>query len=129
VADALWDGLNPVERGLMVCAHEAWGILPYACAGAGDEGGPPPDEVVAAALLGLVDRGWVDVRRLERTAAPDGEPGVQYGPPVPREVLERLLQLPETWDDPVDPSWAGALAVSRTERWAAAVAEQRAAEA
>ncbi|MGW0633370.1 hypothetical protein [Streptomyces sp. NPDC002758] len=128
MSDSLWDGLAWVEQDLLVCAQEAWGILPYACSGPDDRGEPASDEDIAAALLGLVDRGWVEVCRLEPWTSPNGESGIQYGPPIPREVLERLLRLPETWDDPVDQSWVGALTLSRTERWYAAVREQRAVE-
>jgi hypothetical protein len=115
-----------MEQDLMVCAQEAWGILPYACTSTDDHGEPASDEDIAAALLGLVDRGWSRSAGwnpgLRRTANP------VLSSPTSRELIERLLRLPETWDDPVDQSWVGVVALSRTERWHAEVRDQRAVE-
>ena len=59
--------MTEVEHELMVCAMEAWGILPYACSGSGSD---VPISELAAVVLSLVDQGLVEVHRLEPWMAP-----------------------------------------------------------
>lgn len=110
--------MTKVEYDLMVCAMEAWGILPYACSGLDDAGNPVADADLAVAVLALVDRGLVEVRRIEPWTAPDGRAGAMYGAPVDRGDLPALLADPDTWDDPGDASWIGEVALARTKAWA-----------
>ncbi|MEV6050650.1 hypothetical protein [Streptomyces sp. NPDC052107] len=101
--------LTPVEEDLMVSAMESWGILAYAADG---------DPVgLAEAVLCLVDRGWVQVHRIEPWTAPDGEEGAAYGEPLPRADLPAILRSPATWDDPEHPHWYGAVTLSVTDAW------------
>jgi hypothetical protein len=114
VADSPWTTLTEVERDLMICAIEAWGILAYATHDE-DEGGNPID--VPGIVLSLVDRGWVQLHRIEPWTAPDGEAGATYGPPIPRAEIPAVLEDPATWDDPEDPRWIGVVTLSPTEAW------------
>ncbi|WP_146067850.1 hypothetical protein [Streptomyces sp. Ru72] len=116
MADSPWAALTSVERDLMVCASEAWGILAYATNGK-DEDGHAVD--LPRIVLGLVDRGWVHVHRLEPWRAPDGQAGATYGPPIPRAEVPEVLKDPAVWDDPDDPDWIGAVTLSATETWRA----------
>jgi len=114
MAGSVWDGLTEVEHDLMVCAMEAWGILPYACSGVGAD---VSTSELAAAVLSLVDRGLVGVHRLEPWAAPGGCAGATYGAALDREELVAVLADPETWDDPADASWIGEVTLGRTAAW------------
>lgn len=120
VAGSVWDGLTEIEHRLMVSATETWGILPYACSDADSGASESESESesvseLAAAVLSLVDRGMVEVRRLEPWTAPDGRPGVAYGVPLDHDELPVLLADPDTWDDPTDESWVGEVALTRTD--------------
>jgi hypothetical protein len=106
--------LTKVEHDLMVCAMEAWGILPYACPGVGSD---VPISEPAEAVLSLVDRGLVGVHRLEAWTAPDGRAGATYGARLDRDELPTLLADPDTWDDPADVSWIGEVTLGRTPAW------------
>jgi hypothetical protein len=109
--------LTRIEDELMVCAMEAWGILPYACKATDEKGDPVSDRDVAAAVLALVDRGWVEVRRLEPWTAPDGREGAMYGAVIGRAELPAVLADPDTWDDPEGVSWVGEVTLSQVEGW------------
>ena len=98
----------------MVCAMEAWGILPYACTGVGSA---VSISELAAVVLSLVDWGLVGVHRLERWTAPDGRAGATYGATLDRDELPALLADPETWDDPADVSWVGEVTLGKTAAW------------
>ena len=110
----MWGGLTEVEHDLMVCAMEAWGILPYACPGVGSD---VSISELADAVLSLVDRGLVGVHRLEPWTAPDGRAGATYGARLDRDELPALLADPGTWDDPADVSWIGEVALGKTAAW------------
>ncbi|MET7542893.1 hypothetical protein [Streptomyces sp. NPDC005507] len=114
MTDSPWMTLTSVEHELMICASEAWGILAYATNGK-DEDGHLVD--LPCVVLGLVDRGWVQVHRLEPWTAPNGEEGATHGPPIPRAEIPEVLQDPATWDDPEEPSWIGTVTLSVTETW------------
>ena len=105
--------MTEVEHDLMVCAMEAWGILPYACAGGSDAS----TSELAGAVLSLVDRGLVGVHRLEPWTAPDGRAGATYGAVISRDELPALLADPDTWDDPAVVSWVGEVTLGRTAAW------------
>lgn len=109
----MWDGLTEIEHDLMVCAMEAWGMLPYACSS------EVPIPELADAVLSLVDRGLVGVHRVEPWTAPDGSEGATYGARLDRDELPALLADPDTWDDPVDGSWIGEVTLGRTAAWVA----------
>ena len=95
-----------------MCAVKVWGILPYARKP--DENGcTVSDADAAAAVLKLVDRGWIEVCRLEPRTSSTGAEGVMYGPALPRADLDELLTDPATWAKPIG-SWVGALALSET---------------
>lgn len=121
---AVWDELTPVEHDFMVCAMEAWGILPYACEARDDSGAWISYEVQVAVVLSLVDRGWVDVCRIEPWTDADGRSGATYGPPIDRAALPALLADPDTWDDPKE-SWIGELTLQETEAWLQKLTEGR----
>lgn len=101
----------------MVCAMEAWGILPYACTVTDENGDPVPDQEVAAVVLALVDRGWIEVHRLEPWTAPDGREGAMYGAAIGCAELPALLADPDTWDDPEGASWVGEVTLSQVDGW------------
>lgn len=106
-----WDSLSKIEHDLMICAIEGWGILPYAC-DVDDSGRAVSDADVAAMVLELVDRGWVEIHRLVPWTSPTGAEGVTYGPAVLRADLDELLLDPASWAEPSG-SWVGALTLSR----------------
>lgn len=98
----------------MIGGGEAWGILAYATSEE-DQHGNPLD--LPGIVLDLVDRGWVQVHRLEPWTGPDSQDGMTYGPPIPRSELPTVLGDPATWADPEDPRWTGAVTLSFTEAW------------
>lgn len=119
VTDSAWGGLTPLESRLMVCAMEGWGLLPQAYQAAGEKEAPDRS-AMAAAVLNLVDLGWVEVRRIEPWPDPDGEEVATYGEPIGRDALPELLADPDTWDEPREPSWLGEVTLTQTEAWAEA---------
>ncbi|MBL3665345.1 hypothetical protein JL475_04865 [Streptomyces sp. M2CJ-2] len=70
---------------------------------------------LAAILLPLIDRGWIEVSRLVPWTAPDGEPGLQPGPSIPRHDLPALLADADNWEYPDDGEWLGRLTLVPTE--------------
>ncbi|HEY3868165.1 MAG TPA: hypothetical protein VGM10_07430 [Actinocrinis sp.] len=121
MTDSTWDGLTPLESRLMVCAMEGWGLLPQAYEAAGERATAAPSEM-AAAVLNLVDLGWVEVRRIESRPEPDGEEVATYGDPIGRDDLPGLLADPDTWDAPREPSWIGEVTLTQTDAWIQAAA-------
>ncbi|GLY87731.1 hypothetical protein [Actinoallomurus iriomotensis] len=110
-----WDTLPQAEKAFMINGSEhdilpgVWGDLPASTRAA-------PLSEVAAILLSLVDRGWLEVRRVEPWTAPDGRVGSGPGDLVPREQLPVVLADPREWEYPADPSrWAGALTLVETD--------------
>ncbi|MFC9458435.1 hypothetical protein ACFWN5_19450 [Streptomyces sp. NPDC058430] len=70
---------------------------------------------LAAILLPLIDRGWIEVCRLIAWTAPDGGPGLQPGPSIPRYDLPALLADTDNWEYPDDGEWLGRLTLVLTE--------------
>lgn len=68
-------------------------------------------------MLTLVDRGCVEVRRLEPWTAPDGRAGAIYGAVIGHAELPAVLADPDTWDDPEDVSWVGEVTLSQVGAW------------
>jgi hypothetical protein len=108
------DELSSAERAFMINASEI-DILP-GVRGDLDEplvsGGP---SVLAAILLPLVDKGWIEVCHLVPWTAPDGAQGLQPGPSVPRQDLPALLADAKNWEYPGDGEWLGRLTLVLTE--------------
>jgi len=112
----VWATVTSVEHALLICAQETWGILAYV-EGDIEDGEDYEQADLVRGVLSLVDRGWVQVHRIEPWTAPDGRPGVDYGPPIPRTEISSVLEDPATWDDPQDPRWLGAVTLSLTDAW------------
>jgi hypothetical protein len=109
-----WDALPQAEKAFMVNGFEidilpgVWGDLPESLQAV-------PLSEVAAILLSLVDRGWIEVHRVAPWTAPDGRMGFQPGDLVPRDQLPAVLADPREWEYPEDSSWVGALTLEETE--------------
>ena len=105
-------GLSAVERAVMIDATEhdilagVWGDLPKSTEGAS------PD-FLAVVVLGLVDRGWIDVCRIVPWTDPNGRPGLRASEPIARDELPEALADPAYWDYP-DGGWLGALTLVAT---------------
>ncbi|MBC3842370.1 hypothetical protein GXW82_25805 [Streptacidiphilus sp. 4-A2] len=65
-------------------------------------------------MLGLIDRGWIEVRRVAPWTSPSGRDGIQDGELVPRAQLPAILEEPASWEYP-DGDWIGALTLVETE--------------
>ncbi|MBT2389760.1 hypothetical protein J7E87_10015 [Streptomyces sp. ISL-1] len=74
-----------------------------------------PATDLAAILLSLIDRGWIEVCRVIPWVAPDGTLGEQPGPPIPQQDLPAVLADAENWEYPVDGVWLGCLTLVLTE--------------
>ncbi|MET9896871.1 hypothetical protein ABZZ47_43250 [Streptomyces sp. NPDC006465] len=72
----------------------------------------PPAEL-APILLSLVDKGWIEVCRLVRWTAPDGQLGYQPAPPLARGELPEVLAHAAAWEYP-DGTWIGSLTLCLT---------------
>ncbi|WP_199879028.1 hypothetical protein [Streptomyces sp. CB02460] len=76
-----WDALTTAEEAFMVSSYEidilagVWGDLDEA-----DQSRPVGE--LAGILLALIDRGWIEVRRLAPWTSPSGANGFQSGPAV-----------------------------------------------
>lgn len=113
--DTVW--LTGLEYDVMTCARESWGILAYLIEHKRPDGGWPSNAEAAAAVLSFVERGWVEVHRLESWTSPDGRPGTTYGDPIDHAELPLLLANADTWDDPTSEAWIGELTLSQTPAW------------
>ena len=113
--DTLW--LTGLEYDVLTCARETWGILPYLVEHKRPDGEWPSAAEATAAVLSMVERGWVVLHRLEPWTSPDGQHGTQYGDPIDPAALPSLLADPDTWDDPADERWIGELTLSLTREW------------
>ena len=108
------DELSSAERAFMINATEmdilpgVRGDLDEPLASAG-----PSD--LAAVLLPLLDRDWIEVSRLVPWIAPDGKGGHQPGPAIPRCELPALLADAQNWEYPDDGDWLGRLTLVLTE--------------
>ncbi|WP_037946547.1 hypothetical protein [Streptomyces thermolilacinus] len=70
---------------------------------------------LAAVLLPLVDKGWIEVCPVVPWTAPDGSEGYQPGPAFPREDLPALLADDGRWEYAEDRDFTGGLTLTLTE--------------
>ncbi|MGO4459518.1 hypothetical protein AB4039_19805 [Streptomyces sp. M-16] len=109
-----WEALDESRRAFMINAFET-DILPGVWGDLAEEDKELPVSALAAMLLDLVDRGWVEVRRVAPWTAPDGRPGYRPGERVPRAELPAVLADPDEWEYPADGAeWIGALTLTET---------------
>ncbi|MEU7632865.1 hypothetical protein AB0C34_23230 [Nocardia sp. NPDC049220] len=66
-------------------------------------------------MLSLIDRGWIEVRRIAPWTSPSGAKGIQPGEIVPRDQLPAVLEDPANWEYPYDRDWIGELTLVETE--------------
>jgi len=109
-----WDALTKAEHAFMLNACES-DILPGVWADLEDADYYRPVSELAGILLGLIDRGWVEVRRIEPWPRPSGGEGLQPGELVPRAQLPAILGEPANWEYRADGEWTGALTLVETE--------------
>ncbi|GHE43345.1 hypothetical protein [Streptomyces vinaceus] len=74
-----------------------------------------PVNELAGILLTLIDRGWIEVRRVAPWTSPSGEKGFQPGELVPRDQLPAVLEDAANWEYPDDGDWIGAVTLVETE--------------
>ncbi|MFZ3494686.1 hypothetical protein ACODT5_15925 [Streptomyces sp. 5.8] len=109
-----WQALTKSEEAFMVNAYEidilagVWGDLDDA-----DQSRPARD--LAQILLTLIDRGWIEVRRVAPWMSPSGEEGFQPGELVSRDQLPVVLEDASNWEYPDDGDWIGAVTLVETE--------------
>ncbi|WP_327365534.1 hypothetical protein [Streptomyces sp. NBC_01217] len=106
-----WDALTRSEEAFMVNSYEI-DILPGV---RGDLDQSRPVSELAEILLALIDRGWIEVRRIAPWASPSEENGFQPGELVPRHQLPAVLEDAAAWEYPEDGDWVGALTLVETE--------------
>ncbi|RST03169.1 hypothetical protein EF910_21580 [Streptomyces sp. WAC07149] len=113
-----WESLTESQRAFMINAFEI-DILPGVWGDLAEEDKERPAAELAPILLDLVDRGWVEVRRVVPWVTPDGNPGFQPGGAVPREALPEVLADPAEWEYPEGAmDWIGTLTLTETpEGW------------
>ncbi|MEU3405794.1 hypothetical protein ABZ766_17900 [Streptomyces sp. NPDC006670] len=109
-----WDALTENEYAFVLNASEI-DILPGVWGDLVEEDKEKPVSYLAPILLGLVDRGLVEVRRVVPWTAPDGTPGFQPGPEVDRAELPAVLADPEEWEYPGELDWIGKLTLTRAD--------------
>ncbi|WP_328907962.1 hypothetical protein OG230_35980 [Streptomyces sp. NBC_00234] len=108
-----WQALTQSEEAFMVNSYEidilagVWGDLDDA-----DQSRPVKE--LAGILLTLIDRGWIEVRRVAPWTSPSGEEGFQLGELVPRDQLRAVLEDASNWEYPHD-NWIGAVTLAETE--------------
>ncbi|MFJ2228813.1 hypothetical protein [Streptomyces halstedii] len=109
-----WQALTKSEEAFMVNSYEidilagVWGDLDDA-----DQSRPVNE--LAGILLTLIDRGWIEVRRVAPWTSPSGEQGLQPGELVPRDQLLAVLEDAANWEYPDDGDWIGAVTLVETE--------------
>ncbi|WP_327130237.1 hypothetical protein OG311_01520 [Streptomyces sp. NBC_01343] len=74
-----------------------------------------PVNELAGILLTLIDRGWIEVRRVAPWTSPSGEKGFQPGELVPRDQRPGVLEDAANWEYPDDGDWIGAVTLVETE--------------
>ncbi|MFE4800772.1 hypothetical protein ACFRFL_38700 [Streptomyces sp. NPDC056708] len=109
-----WDTLTKSEEAFMVNSYES-DILPGVWGDLDEADQPRPVDELAGILLVLIDRGWIEVRRLAQWTSLSGENGYQPGELVPRNQLPAILEDAATWEYPEDGNWIGALTLVETE--------------
>ncbi|MFD4862496.1 hypothetical protein [Streptomyces atratus] len=108
-----WQALTKSEEAFMVNSYEidilagVWGDLDDA-----DQSRPVKE--LTGILLTLIDRGWIEVRRVAPWTSPSGKEGFQPGELVPRNQLPAVLEDASNWEYP-DGSWIGAVTLVETE--------------
>ncbi|MFF0738747.1 hypothetical protein ACFYVK_44935 [Streptomyces chartreusis] len=109
-----WQGLAKPEEAFMVNSREidilagVWGDLD-------DADRSRPVNELAGILLTLIDRGWIEVRRVAPWTSPSGERGFQPGELVPRGDLPAVLEDAANWEYPDDGDWIGTVTLVETE--------------
>ncbi|MFE7106828.1 hypothetical protein ACFU98_09365 [Streptomyces sp. NPDC057575] len=109
-----WDMLTKSEEAFMVNSYEI-DILPGVWGDLDEADQSRPVDELAEILLALVDRGWIQVRRLAPWTSPSGENGLQPGELVPRDQLLAILEDAAAWEYPEDGDWIGVLTLVETE--------------
>ncbi|MFD3805962.1 hypothetical protein ACFWTC_20645 [Streptomyces sp. NPDC058619] len=109
-----WDALTKAEETFMVNSYEI-DILPGVWGDPDESDQSRPVDELARILLTLIDRGWIEVRRLAPWTSPSGHSGFQPGELVPRDRLASILEDPAVWEYPEGGDWIGALTLVETE--------------
>ncbi|WP_327122045.1 hypothetical protein OG206_31845 [Streptomyces sp. NBC_01341] len=109
-----WDTLTKSEEAFMVNSYEI-DILPGVWGDLDEADQSRPVNELARILLDLIDRGWIEVRRLAPWTSPAGKNGFQPGELVPRDQLPAILEDAANWEYPEDGNWIGALTLVETE--------------
>ncbi|MGW7613474.1 hypothetical protein ACWGKW_40775 [Streptomyces sp. NPDC054766] len=109
-----WDALTRSEEAFMVNSYEI-DILPGVWGDLDEVDQSRPVNELAGILLALIDRGWIEVRRLAPWTSPSGKNGFQPGKLVPRDQLPAILEDAANWEYPEDGNWIGALTLVETE--------------
>ncbi|MEU9321813.1 hypothetical protein [Streptomyces sp. NPDC048295] len=109
-----WDTLTKSEEAFMVNSYEI-DILPGVWGDLDEADQSRPVDELAGILLALIDRGWIEARRLAPWTSPSGENGFQPGELVPRDQLPVILEDAANWEYPEDGNWIGALTLVETE--------------
>ena len=98
--------VNAAEHDILACV---FGDLDEA------EQALPPAQL-AEILLGLIDQGWLEVRRYVSWTTPDGKRGYIPGDVIDRGKLRSVLADSSTWDyERCFLDWQGALILTFTE--------------
>ncbi|MFI6938853.1 hypothetical protein ACIBI4_06250 [Streptomyces sp. NPDC050418] len=113
MSERAWDALSAAEQAFMVNSHEI-DILPGVWGDLGEVDQSRPVAELAETLLALVDREWIEVRRIAPWTSPTGEQGLQAGELVPREQLRAVLEDAANWEYPAE-DWIGAVTLVETE--------------
>ncbi|MFD5818344.1 hypothetical protein [Streptomyces sp. NPDC127038] len=108
-----WDTLTKSEEAFMVNSYEI-DILPGVWGDLDEADQSRPVNELAGILLALIDREWIEVRRLAPWTSPAGENGLQPEL-VPRDQLPAILEDAANWEYPEDGNWIGALNLGETE--------------
>ncbi|MDX2388508.1 MULTISPECIES: hypothetical protein [unclassified Streptomyces] len=108
-----WEALTESERAFLINSYEI-DILPGVRGDLEEADQSAPVGELAQILLGLVDRGWIEVCRVTPWTSPTGREGFRPGAPVPRDRLQALLRDAANWEYPEDGDWIGALTLVET---------------
>jgi hypothetical protein len=110
----VWESLTNIERAFFVNAQEIE-ILPGVFGDLNDDEVKLPLTELAATLLSLIDRGWIDVCRYDERIGASGRLEMVPGRKIPTEELPALLADPGNWDYFRDVSWNGKLKLLETD--------------
>jgi len=122
--DTVW--LTGLDYDVLTCARESWGILPYLVEHKRPDGQWPSKAEVTAAVLLAVERGWVEVHRLDPWTSPEGKSGAQYSDPIAHSEVPALLADSDVWDEPEgDDAWIGEVTLSRAPGWSVFLAGRK----